>query len=49
MLRNALKIAKKREKRKKKRTNRAKTSERYVTGKSGQAICYEALHGVRGV
>ena len=35
VLRNALRIAKKREKRKKSAQNRAITSERYVTGKGG--------------
>ena len=54
VLRNAMKLLLKKQKyaknAKKKRKNvlqrLVKTSECYVTGKGGQAICYEALHRV---
>jgi len=46
VLRNAIKTLFKRKKRVKKRE---KLIERYVTGKGGQVICYEALHMVGGL
>ena len=53
VLRNAIKSLLKRKKNaknaKKRKTNQVKSSERYVTGRGGQAICYEALDRVEGV